>query len=252
MDDARYQALIDQLIAISRQTIPLSRNDLRSTGEADHLPTDRAAGCSSVAPHAMSPENAANAPTWLSRHGETPAQPKFSPASPEAGRLTIRKPDPEGHKSCGNIQSLGKFLLDPASEQSIARMIDAGHGNGQRRVLTVEQANDLAECLDRLGSDPFVAGSIVIGYDGLLLAKALGQGMDAETMTSFTLATYISSVDIARKMGHTKVRQLVSQTEHGYVIFADFGHGILVTVTNKGNTDSLLPLLDKVEQISGR
>lgn len=252
MDDARYQDLVDQLIKISKQTTPLSRNDLRSTGESDHLPTDRAAGCSSVAPNAMSPENAANAPTWLSRPGETPAQPQFSPVNFEVSRLTIRQPEPQGHHSNGGIQSLGKFLLDPASVSAIGQIIEGGSSNPQRRVLTIEQANDLAECLARLGSNPFVAGSLVIGYDGLLLAKALPPDMDCETMTSFTLATYMSSVEIVRRMGHAKVRQLVSQTEHGYVIFSDFGHGILVTVTNKGNTDSLLPLLDDVEQITGR
>jgi hypothetical protein len=50
-------------------------------------------------------------------------------------------------------------------------------------------------------------------------------------------------------MGHNHLHQLVSRTHLGYVVVADFGGGILVTVSNGQETEKMIPLMRSITQL---
>jgi predicted regulator of Ras-like GTPase activity (Roadblock/LC7/MglB family) len=67
--------------------------------------------------------------------------------------------------------------------------------------------------------------------------------MDAESVGVWALGVYMNTQHVTSKMGHDKVHQVVSRTPRGYVVIADFGGGLLVTVTDGSETDLLIPLM---------
>jgi hypothetical protein len=59
----------------------------------------------------------------------------------------------------------------------------------------------------------------------------------------------MNTSNAARKLGNNKVYQLVSKTPKGYLIIADFGSGLLVTVSDSMNPESLVPLMRNITQL---
>jgi hypothetical protein len=50
-------------------------------------------------------------------------------------------------------------------------------------------------------------------------------------------------------MGQERVYQIVARTLKGYVVIADFGGGLLVTVSDGKDTDALIPLMRAITQL---
>jgi hypothetical protein len=50
-------------------------------------------------------------------------------------------------------------------------------------------------------------------------------------------------------MGQERVHQIVSRRPKGYLVIADFGGGLLVTVSDGKDTDTLIPLMRSITQL---
>ena len=115
--------------------------------------------------------------------------------------------------------------------------------------MTKENSDDLQALLGQIGTQKGVIGSVIVGHDGLLIANTMPGDMDAESVGVWALGVYMNTEHVTKKMGHDRVHQVVSRTPRGYVIIADFGGGLLVTVTEGKDTDSLIPLMRTITQL---
>ncbi len=213
--------------------------------------------------------NAANiaAPQAFAAPAQLPSQAPMAqpqpvlPAAPEAqfqggpppkiegiGRLDAGG-DQNQDAGSGRIASIGKFLLDQKDLDKIGKLTNTDFNDSKLRILTKENSDDLQALLGQIGTQKGVIGSVIVGHDGLLIANTMPTDMDAESVGVWALGVYMNTEHVTKKMGHDRVHQVVSRTPRGYVIIADFGGGLLVTVTEGKDTDSLIPLMRTITQL---
>ncbi|MBY0356514.1 MAG: roadblock/LC7 domain-containing protein [Candidatus Obscuribacterales bacterium] len=149
----------------------------------------------------------------------------------------------------GKISSIGKFLLDQQDQQQIGKLSQANLNESKVRVLTLEAADEIYKLLNHVASLPGVVGSSIVGHDGIPIANNLPQEYDPESIGALALGVYFSTTNSIRKMGHNHVHQLVAKSPSGYLIIADFGGGILITVSSGQHTEQLIPLMRSITQL---
>jgi predicted regulator of Ras-like GTPase activity (Roadblock/LC7/MglB family) len=149
----------------------------------------------------------------------------------------------------GKINAIGKFLLDQQDLQKLGNLATADLAEGKVRVLTHEASEEISKLLEHIATQPGVVGSVIVGHDGILIANSLPKELDPETIGILSLGIYVNTTNIAKKIGHNHLHQLVSRTQYGYLVVADFGGGILVTVSNGQETEKLIPLMRSITQL---
>ncbi len=180
-----------------------------------------------------------------------PSRPASHPQIEGIGRLDAST-DSNQDAGSGRIASIGKFLLDQKDLDKIGKLTNSlrkFNDAGKLRILTKENSDDLQALLGQIGTQKGVIGSVIVGHDGLLIANTMPGDMDAESVGVWALGVYMNTEHVTKKMGHDRVHQVVSRTPRGYVIIADFGGGLLVTVTEGKDTDSLIPLMRTITQL---
>ena len=193
------------------------------------------------------PEDTASKPDAYAipdQGGEQVAPPKIA----GIGRLDASG-DQNQDAGSGRIASIGKFLLDQKDLDKIGKLTSSDFNEGKMRILTLEASQDLQSLLSQIGTQQGVIGSVIVGHDGLLIANTMPGDMDAESVGVWALGVYMNTEHVTKKMGHERVHQVVSRTPRGYVVIADFGGGLLVTVTDGRDTDSLIPLMRTITQL---
>lgn len=164
------------------------------------------------------------------------------------GRLDSRT-DNTADTGSGRIASIGKFLLDQKDLEKIGKLTGSDLSETKMRILTMEAAQELQTLLQHIGTQETVIGSVIVGHDGLLIANTMPPDIDAESMGVWALGLYMSTEMVIKKMGQDRVHQIVSRTPKGYVVIADFGGGLLVTVSDGKDTDTLIPLMRSITQL---
>jgi predicted regulator of Ras-like GTPase activity (Roadblock/LC7/MglB family) len=73
--------------------------------------------------------------------------------------------------------------------------------------------------------------------------------LDSEAMGVWSLGIFLNTQNSVKKLGHNHVHQVVSRTPSGYLIIADFGGGILVTLSEGSETERLIPLMRNITKL---
>jgi predicted regulator of Ras-like GTPase activity (Roadblock/LC7/MglB family) len=108
---------------------------------------------------------------------------------------------------------------------------------------------NLLALLSQLDSQPGVLGSLLVGYDGKLIAQHMKNGDDAEPLGTMALAMYLNTMTAIQKLGQKSVHQIVSKTSRGHIVIANFGNGLLVTLSNNISLDALIMLMRSVTSL---
>lgn len=177
---------------------------------------------------------------------EAPAMPP--PKIEGLGRLDA-KPDTGGDTGSGRIASIGKFLLDQKDLEKIGKLTASDLSDTKMKILTLEAASEIQGLLHHIGGTPDVVGSIIIGHDGLLIANTMPQDVEADSIGIWALAVYMNTETAIKKIGHNRVHQVVARTPRGFLVIADFGGGLLVTLSDGRDTDALIPLMRSITQV---
>lgn len=180
-----------------------------------------------------------------SEASNAPAPP---PQIPGVGRLDPRT-EVAQESGSGRIASIGKFLLDQKDLEKLGKITNADPADTKMRILTMEAAQELQTLLHHIGAQEKVVGSVIVGHDGLLIANTMPSDMDAESVGVWALGVYMNTEHVIKKMGQDRVHQIVSRTPRGYLVIADFGGGLLVTVSDGKDTDTLIPLMRSITQL---
>jgi predicted regulator of Ras-like GTPase activity (Roadblock/LC7/MglB family) len=164
------------------------------------------------------------------------------------GRLDA-KPDTGGDTGSGRIASIGKFLLDQKDLEKIGKLTASDLSDTKMKILTLEAASEIQGLLHHIGATQGVIGSIIIGHDGLLIANTMPQDIEADSVGIWALAVYMNTETAIKKIGHNRVHQIVARTPKGFLVIADFGGGLLVTLSDGSDTDALIPLMRSITQV---
>jgi predicted regulator of Ras-like GTPase activity (Roadblock/LC7/MglB family) len=190
------------------------------------------------------PINVNEAVRSLSEAAQMPSSP---PKIPGISRLDPKTDTVES--GSGRIASIGKFLLDQKDLEKIGKITATDFNDSKMRILTMEAASELQTLLQHIGMQDKVVGSVIVGHDGLLIANTMPSDIDAESIGVWALGVYMNTEHVIRKMGQDRVHQIVSRTPKGYLVIADFGGGLLVTVSDGKDTDTLIPLMRSITQL---
>ncbi len=171
-----------------------------------------------------------------------------APVIRQVARLKTTADDPDAPQ--GQIKSVGKFLLSDKSRERIAAMLNQGSLDHKMKVLTAEASSEINGVLKSLEEYDGVIGSVIVGYDGLTLASTLPNGLDTELIGAWALMSYMSTSEISGSIGYGRVYQIASRTSSGYVLLADFGQALLVTLCNNPASDALVPLMRRVMELT--
>lgn len=136
----------------------------------------------------------------------------------EFGRLSNRssvQPKVSG-EGAGTMKTIGKLLLDT---QAVENIIQAGQtkrpiGSGltTARVISATRGEGIKALLTRIDTYPGVAGSLIVGHDGLVIASTI-TGMDKDMLGALSTALLSTSNLTTKKLEIGKLRQMVLLTE---------------------------------------
>lgn len=149
----------------------------------------------------------------------------------------------------GKIASIGKFILDNQDQEQLGKLTHKDLAESKVRVLTLEAADEIYKLLNHISTLSGVIGSCIVGHDGLPVANNLPQEYDPEFVGAMSLGIYVNTTNTIMKMSHNHLHQMVARTNYGFLIIADFGGGILVTVSNAQATEQLIPLMRNITQL---
>lgn len=164
------------------------------------------------------------------------------------GRLSSSTQN-EQDSGSGKINSIGKFLLDQQDQMQLGKLTQQDLAESKVRVLTLEAADEIYKLLNHIATLPGVVGSCIVGHDGIPIANNLPQEYDPETVGATSLGIYFNTTNTIRKMAHNHLHQMVARTQNGFLIIADFGGGILITLSNAQQSDQLIPLMRSITQL---
>ena len=108
--------------------------------------------------------------------------------------------------------------------------------------LTGEASDEIQPLLSAMAERSGVLATLLVGHDGLLVASILPPGFDAESVCVWALDVFMNTEQVIKKMRQERVHQIVSVTSRGCMTIADYGGGLLVVVSERGDLDSLIAL----------
>ncbi|MBI4532312.1 MAG: roadblock/LC7 domain-containing protein, partial [Candidatus Melainabacteria bacterium] len=109
----------------------------------------------------------------------------------EFGRLSAGSHCEPQSQDTGAMKTIGKLLIDP---QAIANIIKAGEtgprGLTTARVISAARGEGIRSLLGQIDSYPGVAGSLIVGHDGLVIASTLAANLDKDLLGAMSIAIH--------------------------------------------------------------
>jgi uncharacterized protein len=228
--------------------------------DMDFSPSEPAAPAAEAAP-AETPAEAKKEEPKEEKKEEAPAAPapEKKPAPPTAsggkqikefGRLSTNTSAAQS-ESQGAIKAIGRQLIDIQAVENIIKSGEKrekmGHGLTTARVISQARGEGIKALLTKIDGCPGVAGSLIVGNDGLVIASTLTGGMDKDLLGALCNAMHSHTDLAAKKVQMGKVKQVIFHANDKMTILTAVAVGVLaVFVENHdlGQIDSLLTAID--------
>jgi predicted regulator of Ras-like GTPase activity (Roadblock/LC7/MglB family) len=110
------------------------------------------------------------------------------------------------------------------------RGLDGSFDNANR--LNPEAVAVIETLLQEIKSSPTVLGAAVIGHDGQLVAHNFPDDYDLKVLFEFAREVFAESNQVIQRFGDYELRQVVLSAASHQFAFADFGGGVLATVSS--------------------
>ena len=182
---------------------------------------------------------------------------KSKPAAKEAqqmkefGRLSSNS-SAASTDNQGAIKAIGRQLIDVQAVENIIKSGEkrermGSHGMTTARVISQARGEGIKALLTKIDCCPGVAGSLIVGNDGLVIASTLQGGLDKDLLGALCNAMH-SHTDLGvRELHMGKTRQVIFHAEDKITVLTAVAVGVLaVFVENHdlGQIDSLLTAID--------
>lgn len=175
------------------------------------------------APQPMMQQAPAPQPMMQQAPAPQPQAPRPQPAPPAAQQ----PPQQDG------LVSIGKLLVD---QNTLKRIIDNAEKRGTglyttTRIISNAKGADLDAILGQIDQCGGVAGSLIVGRDGLVIASTLPTNFDKELVGAIA-SSMQTNLDVqCKKMKLGTARQVILDTEGGVVLLIALEVGVLVVMS---------------------
>lgn len=182
-----------------------------------------------------------------------PASPAKNPNVKEFGRLAAGTAAPPKDQEVGTIKSIGRQLIDV---QAVENIIKSGEKKGEKigsglttaRVISSARGEGIKMLLQKIDTAPGVAGSLIVGNDGLVIASTLGSNMDKDTLGVLCTAMHSHTELAAKKLEMGKLRQIIFHTDEKLTVLTSVAVGVLAVFVEHHDVAKIDDLLMAIEQ----
>jgi predicted regulator of Ras-like GTPase activity (Roadblock/LC7/MglB family) len=179
-----------------------------------------------------------------------------TPATPvkeikEFGRLSARvSATAKTNETPGTMKTIGKLLIDVQAVENVIRNGETGQigkNLASARVLSAQRGEGIQMILNKIDAYPGIAGSLIVGHDGLVIASTLKGDMDRDTLGVLSVACLSTSNLGTRKLEIGKLKQMVMITDSTVNVFTDVDVGILAVFMSAVEVDKIDGLLETIQ-----
>lgn len=97
------------------------------------------------------------------------------------------------------------------------------------------------EILKDLNGEAGVKGSMVVTHDGIVVASALGVGLQGDLVAAMAAHAILSLITAFKRIGQTRFSRFILKSSYGKMVFVDAGIAYLVVVLDRHiNLDATL------------
>lgn len=239
VDDSELSGLFDNLLS----------DDSKEKEPAESAPQANTDGCTTslTEPHAepqpVIPEAAEkNAPPE-----------KASSEIKEFGKLSASAAfKPDAGQEQGTMKAIGRQLIDVHAVENIIKAGEKrsklGSGITTARVISAARGEGIQTLLQKIDTYDGVAGSLIVGHDGLIIASTLKTGIDKEMMGAMCNAIH-SHLDVAtKKLSMGKLSQAIFKGDGDQLtVLTSVAVGILAVFVDHSQVDKTNGLLAAIE-----
>lgn len=181
------------------------------------------------APQAPPPQAAAPQVPQAPAPTMAPPPPFAAPAAPAPAAPAPAQQPPQQD----GLVSIGKLLVD---QNTLKRIIDNAEKRGTglyttTRIISNAKGADLDSILGQIDACQGVAGSLIVGRDGLVISSTLPPNFDKELIGAIS-SSMLTNLDVqCKKMKLGASRQVILDTEGGVVLLISLEVGVLVVMS---------------------
>lgn len=189
-----------------------------------------------------------------------PAKEPSKPAAPaqqpqqvkEFGRLSASTTAATQSESQGAIKAIGRQLIDVQAVENIIKSGEKrekmGAGLTTARVISAARGEGIKALLTKIDGHSGVAGSLIVGNDGLVIASTLSSSfLDKDLLGALCTAMHSHTDLAAKKLQMGKLNQIIFHAQGKLTVLTAVAVGVLaVFVDNhsEGDIDSLLNAIE--------
>lgn len=231
LTDGQQLEVSPETLAKVKQALPANEQEAeatppspRATGDMPALSVEKAEAIKAEAELEAKTE----AKPEVKEEAKPEAKEEAKPASPdksspdykevkEFGRLSTRsgslKSAPE---AVGTMKTIGKLLLDVKAVENIIKSGETkkiGSGLSTAKVISAARGEGIRNILVAIDGYEGVAGSLIVGHDGLVIASTVGSGWDKDMLGALSTALLSTSNLATKKLEIGKLKQMVLLTK---------------------------------------
>jgi len=148
----------------------------------------------------------------------------------------------------GGMKSIGKLLIDTQAVSNIIKSAERRSGGlTTARVISAARGAGIRALLGTIDSYPGVAGSLIVGHDGLVIASTLKADLDKETMGAMSTAIHSNTNLATKKLTLGGLHQTILQSADSMIVLTEVDVGILAVFADVREIDLLNGLLEAIE-----
>lgn len=216
-------------------------------------------GGAPTAPPPSMPSAAAPAPMAPPAPAPMPPAPMGAPTQPFQGHAAAAPARPQPPAAApgqppatDGLVSIGKLLVD---QNTLKRIIDNAEKRGAglyttTKVISESRGQDLDAILQAIDRVQGVAGSMIVGRDGLVISSTLPAEYEKE-MIGAIASSMQTNLDVqCKKMKLGPARQIIVDTEGGVLLLMALEVGVLVVLSQSLMQLDLAGVLQAIASVS--
>lgn len=170
----------------------------------------------------------------------------------EFGRLSAKSATAgTTSETVGTMKTIGKLLIDVPAIENIIKTGESGtigKNLATARVISLQRGEGINALLQKIDTFPGIAGSLIVGHDGLVISSTLkpGTGKDKDTIGALSVACLSSTNLGTKKLEIGKLKQMVFITNSTITVLTDVEVGILAVLLDHLEVDKIDGVLQAI------
>ncbi|HEY9754140.1 MAG TPA: roadblock/LC7 domain-containing protein [Oculatellaceae cyanobacterium] len=154
-------------------------------------------------------------------------------------------------ETVGTMKTIGKLLIDVPAIENIIKTGESGtigKNLATARVISLQRGEGINALLQKIDTFPGIAGSLIVGHDGLVISSTLkpGTGKDKDTIGALSVACLSSTNLGTKKLEIGKLKQMVFITDTTITVLTDVEVGILAVLLDHLEVDKIDGVLEAI------